>query len=71
MNPDGNKNRLRNHRVTGGVEKAQQGLADLTQSLGEESDQAEKGRKGNWEVVWGGFGRQSDFSLEEVSSWLG
>ena len=30
MNPDGNKNRLRNQRVTGGVEKAQQGLADFT-----------------------------------------
>ena len=41
--------------MTGRVEKAQQGLADLTQSLGEESDQAEKGRKGNWEVVWGGI----------------
>ena len=34
MNPDGNRNRF---RVTGRVEKAQQGLADLTQSLGEES----------------------------------
>ena len=30
MNLDGNKNRSRNHRVIGHVEKAQQGLADLT-----------------------------------------
>ena len=30
MNPDGNKNRFRDHRVIGAVEKAQQGLADLT-----------------------------------------
>ena len=37
MNPDGNRNRLRDHTVTGRVERAQQGLADLTQSLGKES----------------------------------